>query len=38
MTTSVIGLSIDCADALALARFWSEVLSQPRRGRRERGD
>jgi deazaflavin-dependent oxidoreductase (nitroreductase family) len=29
MTTSVIGLSIDCADALALARFWSEVLSCP---------
>lgn len=29
MTTSVIGLSIDRADALALARFWSEVLSRP---------
>src|SRR5258708_34063175 len=29
MTTSVIGLSIDCADALALARFWSEALGRP---------
>jgi hypothetical protein len=29
MTTSVIGLSLDCADPVALARFWSEVLSRP---------
>jgi hypothetical protein len=29
MTTSVIGLSIDCADAAALARFWSEALGRP---------
>jgi hypothetical protein len=29
MTTSVIGLNIDCADAAALARFWSEVLGRP---------
>ena len=29
MTTSVIGLSIDCADAASLARFWSEVLGRP---------
>ena len=29
MTMSVIGLSIDCADAVSLARFWSEVLGRP---------
>jgi hypothetical protein len=29
MTISVIGLSIDCADPAAVARFWSEVLSRP---------
>jgi Glyoxalase-like domain len=29
MTMSVIGLSIDCADAAGLARFWSEVLGRP---------
>ena len=29
MTMSVIGLSIDCADAARLARFWSEVLGRP---------
>ena len=29
MTTSVIGLSIDCADPVVLARFWSEVLGRP---------
>jgi hypothetical protein len=29
MTVSVVGLSIDCADAAALARFWSEVLGRP---------
>ena len=29
MTTSVIGLSIDCADPVALAGFWSEVLGRP---------
>jgi hypothetical protein len=29
MTMSVIGLSIDCADALGLAGFWSEVLRRP---------
>jgi predicted enzyme related to lactoylglutathione lyase len=29
MSVSVVGLSIDCADAAALARFWSEVLGRP---------
>ncbi len=29
MTISVIGLSIDCADPPAVARFWSEVLGRP---------
>jgi hypothetical protein len=29
MTTSVIGLSIDCADPVALAGFWSEALGRP---------
>jgi len=29
MTTSVVGLSIDCADAAALAGFWAEVLGRP---------
>jgi hypothetical protein len=29
MTMSVIGLSIDCADAAGLARFWSQVLGRP---------
>jgi hypothetical protein len=29
MTTSVIGLSIDCADPVALAGFWSAVLGRP---------
>jgi F420H(2)-dependent quinone reductase len=29
MTMSVIGLSIDCADPVALAGFWSEVLGRP---------
>ena len=29
MTMSVIGLSIDCADAAALAGFWSEALGRP---------
>jgi deazaflavin-dependent oxidoreductase (nitroreductase family) len=29
MTTSVIGFSIDCADPVGLARFWSEVLGRP---------
>jgi hypothetical protein len=29
MTTSVIGLSIDCADHVALAGSWSEVLGRP---------
>jgi predicted enzyme related to lactoylglutathione lyase len=29
MTTSVVGLSIDCADAAALAGFWSGVLGRP---------
>jgi predicted enzyme related to lactoylglutathione lyase len=28
MTMSVIGLSIDCADPVALAGFWSEVLGR----------
>lgn len=29
MTTSVIGLSVDCADPIALATFWSAVLGRP---------
>jgi hypothetical protein len=29
MSTSVIGLSIDCADPIALALFWSEALGRP---------
>ena len=29
MTMSVIGLSIDCADPVALAGFWSRVLGRP---------
>ena len=29
MTTSVVGLSIDCADPVALAEFWSQVLGRP---------
>ena len=29
MTVSVVGLSIDCADAAALAGFWSGVLGRP---------
>jgi Glyoxalase-like domain len=29
MTTTVSGLSIDCADPVALAGFWSEVLGRP---------
>ena len=29
MTMSVVGLSIDCADAAALAGFWSEALGRP---------
>jgi Glyoxalase-like domain len=29
MTMSVIGLSTDCADLVALAGFWSEVLGRP---------
>ena len=29
MTNSVIGLSIDCADAATLAQFWAHVLGRP---------
>ena len=29
MSNSVLGLSIDCADAAKLARFWAEVLGRP---------
>ena len=29
MTISVIGLSIDCADPVGLADFWSEALGRP---------
>lgn len=28
MSNSVIGLSIDCADAAKLARFWADVLGR----------
>ena len=33
MTIAVIGLSIDCADPVAVARFWSDVLGRPVRTR-----
>jgi hypothetical protein len=29
MTTSVVGLSIDCADPVAVATFWSGALGRP---------
>jgi len=29
MTNSVIGLSVDCADAAKLAQFWADVLGRP---------
>jgi hypothetical protein len=29
MNTSVLGLSIDCADAVTLAQFWADVLDRP---------
>jgi hypothetical protein len=29
MTTSVLGLSIDCADPAALADFWAKALGRP---------
>ena len=29
MTMSVVGLSIDSADPIALAGFWAEVLGRP---------
>lgn len=29
MSNSVLGLSIDCADAAGLARFWADVLGRP---------
>lgn len=29
MSNSVIGLSIDCADAAKLARFWADVFGRP---------
>jgi len=29
MTTSVVGLSVDCSDSASLAAFWSEVLGRP---------
>jgi len=29
MANSVIGLSIDCADAAELAQFWADVLGRP---------
>jgi hypothetical protein len=29
MTTSVIGLSIDCADPVTLAAFWANALGRP---------
>jgi predicted enzyme related to lactoylglutathione lyase len=28
MSNSVIGLSVDCADAATLARFWADVLDR----------
>jgi hypothetical protein len=28
MTNSVIGLSVDCADAATLAQFWADVLGR----------
>jgi predicted enzyme related to lactoylglutathione lyase len=29
MSNSVLGLSIDCADAAKLSRFWADVLGRP---------
>jgi glyoxalase superfamily protein len=29
MSNSVIGLSIDCADAAKLAQFWADILGRP---------
>jgi catechol 2,3-dioxygenase-like lactoylglutathione lyase family enzyme len=29
VSNSVLGLSIDCADAAKLARFWADVLGRP---------
>ena len=29
MSNSVLGLSVDCADAAKLAGFWAEVLGRP---------
>jgi hypothetical protein len=29
MSITVLGLSFDCADAAALARFWADVLGRP---------
>jgi len=29
MSIAVIGLSIDCLDAAALAQFWAQVLARP---------
>jgi hypothetical protein len=29
MSSSVLGLSIDCGDAAKLAQFWADVLGSP---------
>lgn len=29
MSNSLFGISVDCADAAALARFWGDVLGRP---------
>ena len=29
MTTSLVGVTIDCRDPHAMARFWSELLDRP---------
>lgn len=38
MTSTVLNVAIDCADAYGLARFWSEVTGRPQHADSEPGD
>ncbi|MFD7508181.1 VOC family protein [Streptomyces sp. NPDC059853] len=38
MTSHIVNIAVDCADAHALARFWSEVTGQPLHPRDRPGD
>ncbi|MEU3018958.1 VOC family protein [Nocardiopsis sp. NPDC007018] len=38
MTSTVLNIAIDCTDAYALARFWSEVTGRPGHPESEPGD